>query len=461
MTSPAEPAPDTGQLVSAVCHLDADRGRLTYRGYDVNELADHATFEEVSFLLVAGALPSKAELTALRRGWVAAQRLTPAERRWLRSVPADADELVVLRTAVSGLSLAGPAAVTDAPALISPRGAAPSGKGAGAGGGAAASAPEWRCVTTMGPAGAGTRLPAGGHRCRAAEGGGAGLRRGAHTARRQRAQPRYVRRPCRGVHGCRPDELRHRGDGCAGRTEAQRPHPGRGAASRRGWSIRPGAGVAEKLAQAGKKPAGFGHPVYRGEDPRTPTARRLAEAACAGAGRHGHLRTGRAVEEAVVRRTGLRANVDYYLTVVYLAAGLPVAAFAPVFAVARTSGWIAHVLEQSRDPELIRPRAVRRARGAAFPGPSAAHRPTVAHRPLTAVREDHGLRIPRRFRRSVAVQDPLLAVLVPRGDLPASLAALDRRLPARWRGRTRAATSRARRTTGSWRMPTRRSRACC
>jgi citrate synthase len=115
--------------------------------------------------------------------------------------------------------------------------------------------------------------------------------------------------------------------------------------------------VVEKLAQGGKKPAGFGHPVYRGEDPRTPTARRLAEAACAATGTMDTFVLARALEEAIVRRTGLRANVDYYLTVVYLAAGLPVAAFAPLFAVARTSGWIAHVLEQARDPELIRPRA--------------------------------------------------------------------------------------------------------
>jgi citrate synthase len=65
-----------------------------------------------------------------------------------------------------------------------------------------------------------------------------------------------------------------------------------------------------------------------------------------------------AVEAAVSEQTGLRANVDYYLTVVYLAAGLPLAAFAPLFAVARTPGWLAHALEQARDPELIRPRAV-------------------------------------------------------------------------------------------------------
>ena len=52
-----------------------------------------------------------------------------------------------------------------------------------------------------------------------------------------------------------------------------------------------------------------------------------------------------------------RANVDYYLTCMYVACGLPAATFAPLFAVARTPGWIAHALEQGREPDLIRPRA--------------------------------------------------------------------------------------------------------
>ena len=59
MASPADIASENGRLESAVCHLDAERGRLTYRGYDVNELARHATFEEVAYLLVAGALPTR------------------------------------------------------------------------------------------------------------------------------------------------------------------------------------------------------------------------------------------------------------------------------------------------------------------------------------------------------------------------------------------------------------------
>ncbi len=358
MTSSAEPARDTGQLVSAVCHLDADRGRLTYRGYDVNELAEHATFEQVAFLLVAGTLPSKPELAAFRRAWAAAQRLSPGERRWLRSVPLDADELVVLRTVVSGLSLAGPAVAPegtppaiapDALRLLAKVPALAAERQRLRRGGAAA--PAWgrqgvahgflRVATGAEPPGALVRafdaalilradneLNPGTYAARVAASTGADLTSCVTAAMGALAGPK------------------HSGHTLAvARLLAEVGSPERA------------DGVVEKLAQAQKKPAGFGHPVYRGEDPRTPTARGVAEAACAASGAMATFEVARSVEAAVVQRTGLRANVDYYLTVVYLAAGLPPASFAPIFAVARTSGWIAHVLEQSRDPELIRPRA--------------------------------------------------------------------------------------------------------
>ncbi len=385
MAALVEPAPDGAQLVSAVCHLDADRGRLTYRGYDVNELAEHATFEQVAYLLVAGALPTQPELKAFRRAWAAAQKLSGAERRWLRSLPLDADELVVLRTAVSGLPLSGAAAATrDALAGISPEALRLLAKVAAfaaerqrlrRGGDVA---PVWgrqgvahgflRLATGVEPAAelvrafdaalilrADNELNPGTYAARVAASTGADLTSCVTAAMGALAGPKH-----------------------SGHTLAvARLLADVGSAER-------ADGVAEKLAQGGKKPAGFGHPVYRGEDPRTPTARRLAEAACAATGTAATFDLARAVEEGIVRRTGLRANVDYYLTVVYLAAGLPLAAFAPLFAVARTPGWIAHALEQSRDPDLIRPRA-------RYTGPEEQHLPPVA-------REDHGLRIPRRHR---------------------------------------------------------------
>jgi citrate synthase len=358
MTSPADIAPDSERLESAVCHLDAERGRLTYRGYDVNELAQHATFEQVAFLLVTGALPSKAELKAWRREWVTTQKLSTSERCWLRSASLDADDLVVLRTGVSALPLTGAA-------------------GAAASGSLGVSSEALRLLS---------RIPTlAAERQRFRRGGDKGPSWG-----RQGVAHGYLRvatgaEPPPGLVESFEAALILRADNelnpgtYAARVAASTgadltscitaamgalagpKHSGHTLAVARlladVGSAEQADSVAARLAQGGKKPAGFGHPVYRGEDPRTPTARRLAEAACAATETAATFDLARAVEEAIVRRTGLRANVDYYLTVVYLAAGLPVAAFAPLFAVARTPGWIAHVLEQARDPELIRPRA--------------------------------------------------------------------------------------------------------
>ena len=373
MTSSAEPAPDTGQLVSAVCHLDADRGRLSYRGYDVNELAEHATFEQVSFLLIAGALPSKRELSAFRRAWVTAQRLTSGERRWLRSIPFDADELVVLRTAVSGLSLLGPAASFDDLALISSEavrlvarvpsmsaerlrlrragGAAPAWGRQGVAHGflrvATGAEPPEELVRAFDAAlilRADNELNPGTYTARVAASTGADLTSCITGAMGALAGPKH-----------------------SGHTLAVAKLLAEVRSSDRAGE------VVEKLTQGSKTPAGFGHPVYRAGDPRTPTARGLAGMACAATGAMATFDVARSVEDEMTRRTGLHANVDYYLTVVYLAAGLPTAAFAPVFAVARTSGWIAHVLEQARDPELIRPRA-------AYAGPGEQHFPNLRRR---------------------------------------------------------------------------------
>lgn len=358
MPSPAEIMTEPERIESAVCHLDAERGRLTYRGYDVNELALETTFEEVAFLLVAGTLPTKPDLKAFRAGWVAMQRLTPADRKWLRSVPLDADELVVLRTAVSGLTLTGPAeAPPNSPVGISP---------------------EAMRLLAQVPALAAERmrLRRGGERGPAW--GRQGVARGFLRVATGVEPPAELGRAFDAALILRADNELNPGT-YAARVAASTgadlascvtaamgalagpKHSGHTLAVARlltevGTPDRADA-VVEKLAQASKKPAGFGHPVYQGEDPRTPTARRLAEQASQATGALAAFDLARAVEEAVVRSTGLRANVDYYLTVVYLAAGLPLSAFAPLFAVARTSGWIAHVLEQSRDPELIRPRA--------------------------------------------------------------------------------------------------------
>jgi citrate synthase len=114
--------------------------------------------------------------------------------------------------------------------------------------------------------------------------------------------------------------------------------------------------VRQRLAQNRKIP-GFGHVVYKGEDPRTGLLRALAEAECQRAGQWPLFRTARELETAVVRETGQHPIVDFYLAPLYRAVGIPVDLFTAVFAVSRMCGWVAHILEQYGDEKLLRPRA--------------------------------------------------------------------------------------------------------
>jgi citrate synthase len=114
--------------------------------------------------------------------------------------------------------------------------------------------------------------------------------------------------------------------------------------------------VAEKL-EAHQKIPGFGHRVYRTEDPRATHLRQTSKEL----GEHiGNLRwyeISRKVEEAVMQQKHLYANVDFYSASCYFTMGIPIDMFTPVFAVSRIAGWTAHVLEQYGDNRLIRPRA--------------------------------------------------------------------------------------------------------
>jgi citrate synthase len=114
--------------------------------------------------------------------------------------------------------------------------------------------------------------------------------------------------------------------------------------------------VTDKL-QAHQKISGFGHRVYKTEDPRATHLRQMSKEL----GEHiGNLRwyeISRKLEEAVMQQKHLYANVDFYSASCYFTMGIPIDMFTPVFAVSRTAGWAAHVLEQYADNRLIRPRA--------------------------------------------------------------------------------------------------------
>lgn len=115
--------------------------------------------------------------------------------------------------------------------------------------------------------------------------------------------------------------------------------------------------IDEKLS-AREKIMGFGHRVYKSGDPRVPILRKMCQKLCEERGFVNYYEVAITAEEYMKEKKNLLPNVDFYSGLVFYALGFPNDMFTPVFAVSRTAGWIAHILEQYANNRLIRPRAV-------------------------------------------------------------------------------------------------------
>jgi citrate synthase len=111
--------------------------------------------------------------------------------------------------------------------------------------------------------------------------------------------------------------------------------------------------ISKRLAE-GDKVMGFGHRVYKTEDPRATHLRRMS-AELAAAADDTYYRMSRRMEEVVLTEKGLYPNVDFFAATVYHYLGIPTDLFTPVFSASRMAGWTAHVIEQHADNRLIRP----------------------------------------------------------------------------------------------------------
>ena len=104
-----------------------------------------------------------------------------------------------------------------------------------------------------------------------------------------------------------------------------------------------------------KKIMGIGHRVYKTLDPRAPHLRSMAVSLCERLGEAKWIRMSERIATFMKKKKGLNANVDFYSATVYYSLGLPTDMFTPVFSIARTAGWTAHILEQLADNKLYRP----------------------------------------------------------------------------------------------------------
>jgi citrate synthase len=359
---PALPKPEGLEGVvaasTALSHVFGEEGKLVYRGYDIHELAGHASFEEVAFLLWKGRLPSRDELTQLLRTLGEQRPLPTHVIDVIRDLPAAAAPMDALRTGVSALGAIAGEQFDDVPDLD-----------------------EAIALTAKFPG-----ILAAFFRLRQ------GLQPVTPKIEHNTAQsylyqlfdrepeekhwrPLEVYLTLLADHGMNASTFTARviastgSDLCSAVTGAigALKGPLHGGAPFKVLDMLEAIGSAENvdrwLTEAldrGDRLMGFGHRVYKAEDPRAEILRGMAAEASTPEFFELSRRTEeRALEMLHERKPDRRlyTNVEFYSAAVLSAVGLPGDMFTPTFAVSRVTGWTAHVLEQIANNRLIRPQS--------------------------------------------------------------------------------------------------------
>ncbi len=347
---------DVVALESRICFIDGQKGRLIYDGYDIRDLAAQSTFEEVAYLLWYGRLPNATQLADLRARFVQLRELPPAMIQEVADLPADAAPMDILRTTVSAL------------ALFEPDEAKP---GASSIGGA-------QRLTAVLPTILGLY-----HR-----------RRTGLPPLEPRPELSHAAYLLYAMLDRAPSELETRAMDVAlilhadhelnASTFAARvtastlsdlyssvtsaigtlKGPLHGGANERVMELLEEIGTPDLAEEVVKgklsrheRIMGFGHRVYKVEDPRATILREWSRKLGEAKGNLRYYELLRRVEEVVHREKGLYPNVDLYSGSVYALMGIPRDLFTPIFAASRVAGWTAHVLEEYQDLRLIRPTA--------------------------------------------------------------------------------------------------------
>jgi citrate synthase len=344
---------------SSICYLDGDRGVLAYRGHDIHDLARFATFEETCYLLWHGRLPTRAQLGDLQSALAAARPLPEPVLRLMKMLPPQ-DGMDALRTLTSALGHYDPDAADTRPQASERKAVRLTGQMAS-------------LVATWGrlQQGGGPVLPdpAMGHAASflymftgqrpsstAVRAMDVALTLHAdHELNASTFAARVAAATLTDIHSAV----------VAGVGTLKGPLHGGANADVMKMLIEIGqdapldrvdAYIRGKLARKDKIP-GFGHRVYRTEDPRATHLRQMSRELGQKAGNARWFEISERIESLVQAEKKLYANVDFYSASTYYTMGIPIDLFTPIFAVSRISGWTAHVLEQYANNRLIRPRA--------------------------------------------------------------------------------------------------------
>lgn len=343
---------------SKICYIDGDNGVLAYGGIDIHELAEKSNFEETCFLLWHGRLPNAEELKDLRQRLGSERKMDPAVIDFLRSVPKNALPMDVLRTTVSALGLYDQdRAANDHDANVSK---------------------AIRLTSQI------AMIVAAFDR----------IRKGKNVVESDPSLS-HAANFLLLLNGEKPSETAERALDIALILHADHELNASTFAARvtaatlsdmhsavtsaigalkgplHGGANEAVFHILEKIDASGADPveyvrdmlakkqkiSGFGHRVYRTEDPRATHLRKMSEDLCRAHNETKWFEMSHAIEKFVKAEKKLNANVDFYSASTYHVLGIDVDLFTPIFAVSRISGWTAHVIEQLDDNRLIRPRA--------------------------------------------------------------------------------------------------------
>ncbi|MGE3513038.1 MAG: citrate synthase [Vicinamibacterales bacterium] len=350
---------DTVATSSSICYLEGDRGVLAYCGYDIHELARHATFEEVCFLLWHRRLPTRPELGDLQSQLASNRTLPEPVIRLMKSLPAG-DGMDTLRTLTSALSHYDPDARDPSPhanyrkairltaqlaTLVATMGRV------NAGGGPIAPDPVLGqaanflyMLTGERPSALATRAFDIALTLHADH----ELNASTFAARVAAATLTDIHSAIVAAIGTLKGPLH---GGANAEVMKMLLEIGSSAGPDRAEEV-----VRGKLARKEKIP-GFGHRVYHTEDPRATHLRQMSRDLGQRAGQGVWFEMSQRIEALVKAEKKLNPNVDFYSASTYHVLGIAIDLFTPIFAVSRVSGWTAHVLEQYANNRLIRPRA--------------------------------------------------------------------------------------------------------
>ena len=340
---------------SAVCFIDGLAGRLVYRGYEIGDLVEKASFEEVAYLLWDEKLPSRAELSALRREIAANMTLPSHVSRLLETLPAQTQPMDALRTAVSAAGATDPDLKSNEP-----------------------DANRRKAVRLT------AQLPTmvtAFHRLRGREKPVApdpSLSIAANflymlTGKKPHDTLTRVMDAAlvlHAEHGMNASTFAARvtaatlADMHAAITAALAALKGplHGGANQDVMEMLLETGTpdaAEKkvreMLSSGQKVPGFGHRVYKTFDPRATFLRNMSKQLGEDAGNTRWYEMSERIMPIVKQLKNKDPNVDFFSASAYYTMGIPLDLFTPIFAIARVTGWSAHIMEQHKNNRIIRP----------------------------------------------------------------------------------------------------------